>query len=103
MEGKVRRASYEIVNIFEDFKTKMSPAVRELRHPQSPLQQLLLDQFGQVHSECKGFFLLLVLATSQGASKVPMGADFGIFYTDISGKQEEDAQHESPPSSRYVV
>ena len=35
IEGKVRRASYGIENIVEDFKTQRSPAVRELCHHQS--------------------------------------------------------------------
>ena len=34
IEGKVRRALYEIGNIVKDFNTQRSPAVRELRHPQ---------------------------------------------------------------------
>ena len=42
------RSSLEgCVNIVEDFKTQRSPAVKELHHPQSPLQQLLLGQFKQ--------------------------------------------------------
>ena len=88
IEGKVRRASYEIVNIVKDLKTQRSPAVRELSHPQSPIQQLLLGQYGQkknqkIHSECQDFFLPLVLATGLGASKVPLRADFGICNTDL--------------------
>ena len=50
IEGKVRRASYEIVNIVKDLKTQRSPAVRELSHPQPPIQQLL-GQYGQKKTE----------------------------------------------------
>ena len=50
IEEQVRRESYEIVNIIEDFKTQRSPAAKEMHHPQSPLQQLLLGQFKQKQS-----------------------------------------------------
>ena len=88
-EGKVRKASYEIVSIVEDYRAQRvggfltalqlweSCVIPSLQYNSSCWAGMGREE-EKTLSECQDFFLCLVLATGPGASKVTLRADFGV-------------------------
>ena len=88
-EGKVRRASYEIVNIVEDYRAqRVGGFLTALQLWESCVIPSLLyncscwvgmrKEEENTLGDCQDFFLRLALATGPGASKVALRADFSL-------------------------